>query len=202
MSKTILHIDASARKNGSLSREISKHLVDKLAKQTGQEVVYRDLAESDLPLVTEKHIEAYYTREEDRSDEQKAMLSITDKYIAELKAADTLVIAAPIYNFSVPAALKAWIDLVCRVGETFVYTENGPQGLTGIDKAYIVVASGGVPLGSPVDFNSAYLQQVCNFIGVKESEVIDATGSNKDAQLTIEKAKTSINNMINESVSA
>ena len=112
------------------------------------------LAKTDLPLITESHIGAYFTPADRRNDEQKSLLTISDQLISELKAVDTLVIGAPIYNFSVPAALKAWIDLVCRVGETFVYTENGPKGLLNIDKAYLVVPAGGTAIGSDIDFNS------------------------------------------------
>jgi FMN-dependent NADH-azoreductase len=198
MSRRILHIDASARQNGSISREITNYLSSELKNETDREIIYRDLSKSELPLVTEQHIEAYYTPKQDRTEEQKSLLAISDGLIDELKAVDTLVIGAPIYNFSVPAALKAWIDLVCRVGETFVYTDTGPKGLLDIDKAYIVVAAGGVAIGSDVDFNSNYLKQICRFIGVKESVIIDASGSKQNPEDLIEQGKQQANNLVKE----
>lgn len=196
MSKTILQIDASARLNGSLSREVANYVSNTLAQQEQASIVYRDLASTELPLLTEAHIGAYYTAKDQRSPEQKQLLSISDQLIDELKAADILVIGAPIYNFSVPAALKAWIDLVCRVGETFVYSDQGPQGLLATKKAYIVVSAGGTPIGSEVDFNSAYLQQICRFVGIDESYVIDVSGSKRDPETLIDFAKQQVQQLI------
>jgi FMN-dependent NADH-azoreductase len=202
MSKRILQINSSARINGSLSREVTQYLTDQLQGYTQQEILHRDLSETDLPLLTEEHIGAYFTPKEQRDQQQKELLAISDELITELKAADTLVIGAPIYNFSVPAALKAWIDLVCRVGETFVYSENGPQGLLGIEKAYIVVTAGGTAIGSDIDFNSRYLQQICRFIGIKESHIIDVSGSKRDPETLIEFSKQQISSLLAEKVTA
>lgn len=184
------------RKGGSLSRELTRYLSGLLAQKSQAETIHRDLSVSTLPFVTEKHIGAYYTPKEQRSDEQRILLGDSDELIAELKAVNTLVIGAPIYNFSVPASLKAWIDLVCRVGETFQYGDSGPEGLLNIDKAYIVVSAGGTAIGSDIDFNSRYLQQICRFIGVKKSYVIDVSGSKRDPDTLIDFAKQQINNII------
>ena len=109
-----------------------------------------------------------------RSTEQNDALALSNQLIAQLQSADVLVIGVPIYNFSVPAALKAWVDQICRAGVTFQYTENGPQGLLEGKRAVIVIASGGVPIDSPADFATPYMKQVLSFIGITDVEVIPA----------------------------
>ena len=184
--RNILLVNASAAKSSSFSRRIAQTLVQKL----GGTVTERDVAEA-LPAVTEAWIEANYTDPDERTANHKAQLSLSDELVDELIAADTVVIGAPIYNFSIPASLKLWIDLVARVGRTFKYTENGPVGLLEGKKAYVVVASGGVPLGSPVDFNSPYLKQVLAFIGITDVEFIHVSSRSEtaieDATATVEK---------------
>jgi FMN-dependent NADH-azoreductase len=98
----------------------------------------------------------------------------SDELIAELTWADIVVIAAPIYNFGVPSALKAWVDYVCRAGLTFNYTETGPVGLLSGKRAILAITSGGVPVDSPVDFATPHLRQVLNFIGISEIQTVRA----------------------------
>ena len=112
----------------------------------------------------------------ERSEEQAELAAISDTLIAELQAADTIVISSPVYNFGVPASLKAWADLVARAGTTFKYTENGPVGLLEGKKAYITAASGGTPIGSDMDFMSSWLTFFLGFLGIKDVEVIAADG--------------------------
>lgn len=195
MSTTILQIDASPRADASLSRQVTRYIGQQLTDATDS-IIHRDLAKSELPLLTEAHIGAFFTPAEQRSAEQNALLRISDGLIEELRQAQQLVIGAPIYNFSVPASLKAWIDLVCRAGETFRYTENGPEGLLNIEQAYIVVSAGGVEIGSPVDFNSAYLKQVCHFIGIKDVHIIDVSGSKRDPETLIDHAKAQVDGLL------
>lgn len=193
MTKSILAISASAQQQNSLSRHLLAELLAYLDKteQIGT-LVERDLSRNDIALITEQHIGAFYTPKDERSEPQKQLLRQSDDLVAELQAADTLVIATPMYNFSVPASLKAWIDMVCRVGETFRYGDNGPEGLTNIDTAYIVVATGGVPIDSAYDFVVPYLKQVAAFIGVKEVKVVAADGSNSHREQALERARTTI----------
>ena len=96
------------------------------------------------------------------------------------------------YNFGVPATLKAWIDLVCRAGVTFRYTDNGPEGLLEGRPVDIVITSGGVPLGSPVDFVSGYLQQVFTFIGLDDVNIVGAAQMNVDADAGLAAARSQI----------
>jgi FMN-dependent NADH-azoreductase len=98
-------------------------------------------------------------------------LALSDTLIEELEAADTIVIGMPIYNFGMPAALKAWIDLMARPKVTFAYTESGPVGLLNDKRAIVAVASGGVPVDSPADFATPHLRQVLRFVGIDDITV-------------------------------
>ncbi|WP_422060017.1 FMN-dependent NADH-azoreductase [Sphingopyxis sp.] len=171
----ILRIDASARSQGSTTRSLTDHLVERLLGQSyGAKVVHRDLAATPPALLDESWVFANFTDDAERSAEQKAALASSDALIAELEAADTIVIGVPVYNFGIPAALKAWVDLIARARRTFRYTETGPEGLLTGKKAYLVVASGGVPVGSDYDFASRYMLQVLGFVGITDVTVIDA----------------------------
>ncbi|MFT5421949.1 MAG: FMN-dependent NADH-azoreductase [Candidatus Endobugula sp.] len=196
MSKTILQLDSSARFTGSLSREVTQYTAEQLVQSGTDTILHRDLAKTDLPLITEAHIGAYYTPKDERSDTQKQLLAISDELIAELRSADQFIIGAPMYNFSVTAALKAWIDLICRVGETFVYGNNGPEGLLAIERAFIIVSAGGTAIGSDADFSSPYLTQICHFIGIKNVHIIDVSGSQRDPDTLSEMAKQQVNSVI------
>lgn len=173
MQTQILHINSSGRVDGSVTRDISSQLVRQLQQHNGAEVQQRDLADG-LPFIDEQWIGANFTDPDQRSNEQKAALALSDKLVNELQQASHIVIAAPIYNFSVPAVMKAWIDLVARARVTFRYTENGPEGLLKGKKAYLVVASGGVPLGSEVDYASTYLRHVMGFLGIDDVTLVNA----------------------------
>ena len=166
----ILRIDASARKAGSSSRALADALLERLAPVN---IVTRDLTEA-LPFVTEDWVGANFTDEAERTDEQKQALALSDLLVAELFAADILVIGTPIYNFAVPAALKAWIDMVARARKTFHYTANGPEGLLTGKKAFVLVASGGTEIGSEIDFATGYLRHVLAFMGITDVSFIAA----------------------------
>ena len=177
----ILRIDASARTHGSTTRELADQLEARLVEQGyGALVTRRDLGLNPPPLLNEAWVGANFTDAAERSDEQKALLAASEELIGEIEAADTIIITAPIYNFSIPASLKAWIDQVARARRTFRYTEAGPEGLLKGKRAYIVFASGGVPLGSEVDFASAYLRHILGFVGISDVEFIAADGHQKD----------------------
>jgi FMN-dependent NADH-azoreductase len=112
--------------------------------------------------------------------------------IDELKSADTLVLAAPMYNFGIPASLKQWIDAICRAGVSFKYTEQGPVGLLGIQRAFIITATGGTPIGSEMDFASRYLEHICRFLGISEVFHIDASGSKGTPEQVIAQGKQQV----------
>jgi FMN-dependent NADH-azoreductase len=160
---TILHIDSSINGGESASRAISRSIVDQVkGANWGEEIVYRDLAAEPLPHLT---LEAF------------ADGSVLDEFLA----ADVVVIGAPMYNFTLPTQLKAWIDRIVIAGRTFRYTENGPEGLAGDKRVIIALARGGIYSdGSPaaaLEHLETYLRGVFNFVGI-EPEFVVAEGIN------------------------
>ncbi len=188
MSSTVLHIDSSARAENSVTRSLSAEITARLSPD---HVIRRDLA-TPLPLLDEAWVGANFTPADQRSDDQKALLAQSDALIAELKQADTIVIGTPIYNFSVPSTLKAWIDLVARAGVTFSYSEAGPKGLLEGKRAIIAVASGGTQAGSDIDFATTYLRHVLGFIGITNVELVAADQLSMDAEGSMARAKSAI----------
>lgn len=170
MTHTILHIDSSARQTQSTTRALSEQIIEKFE---GAAVIRRDLAQP-LPLIDEAWIAANFTPEEDRTDAQRDILALSDKLLDELQAADVIVIGLPIYNFSIPANLKAWVDLVARAGKSFRYTADGPQGLLTGKRALLAMASGGTRAGSEIDFATGYLRHILGFIGITDVEIVAA----------------------------
>ncbi|HCR94412.1 MAG TPA: FMN-dependent NADH-azoreductase, partial [Oceanicaulis sp.] len=171
----ILRINSSARKDGSLSRELSSLLADALAGETGN-VVVRDLADRPVPQVDADWVGANFTDPSERSDAQRETLKGSDALISELHAADHIVIGVAMYNFSIPSSLKAWIDQVARARETFRYSEAGPEGLLKGKTAWLVMASGGARLDSEADFATPYLRFILGFLGITDVRVIDGMG--------------------------
>jgi len=176
----ILRIDASARKTNSVTRSLADETLDHLASLNAVNITCRDVAEG-LAFVDEEWVAANFTPAETRTDAHKAKLALSDALVREVKAADTLVISAPIYNFGIPATLKAWVDMICRAGVTFRYTENGPVGLLEGKRAIILIASGGTPVGSDIDFATPYLKQAMAFIGITDVTIIAADAMGRDA---------------------
>lgn len=166
---TTLHIDSSARLQGSVTRDLTASIVAKL----GGPVIRRDLSEA-LPQIAENWVSANHTPADKRDAAQNDTLALSDQLIEEIKQSDTLVIGVPLYNFGIPAALKAWIDLIARAGVTFKYSETGPVGLLNGKRAILAVATGGVPVGTDVDFATGYMKHVLGFIGIKDVEVVSA----------------------------
>lgn len=166
----ILHIDASANTETSISRAASAKLVAKM----GGAVTYRDLAIDPLPQIDDVWAQARLTDPQGRSAQDTASLALSDTIVAEAIAADVIVIGTPLYNFAAPASLKAWMDLVARPRVTFKYTQDGPVGLLAGKKAVIAVASGGVPVGAPADFLSSHIRVFLEFLGITDVEIVDA----------------------------
>src|SRR5471032_2493169 len=141
----VLYINSSVRNSGSLSRQQSAAFIAKWqAAHPSDTIVTRDLTTNPVPHLTEQMMGAFFTPAEARNADQAHTIKISDTLVDELIAADVVVIAAPMYNFSVPSTLKAWIDHVARVGRTFKYGANGPEGQLGGKKVYVFTASGGV----------------------------------------------------------
>ncbi|MXQ09463.1 FMN-dependent NADH-azoreductase [Alphaproteobacteria bacterium GH1-50] len=191
MTLNILRIDASVRREGSVSRELNDKVIDRFAAAGDVAVTKRDLI-TPLPLIDETWIGATFTDPEDRTDEQTRALELSDDLIAELQAADTLVIGLPIYNFAIPSGLKAWIDLVSRRGVTFRYTESGPVGLLTGKRAIVTVASGGTEVGSDIDFATGYLRHALAFIGITDVLFVKADRLAIDAEATLKAAEAAV----------
>lgn len=210
---SILHIDSSARLEASNSRRITRYLVSRLeqrqvdgveeatdsaqtAAHQKQGTVTRDVGQALLPQISAQDlVDLHASTDSDRAS-LAAHTKLSETLIAELKAADTLVIGAPVYNFGVPVSLKQWIDYVARAGQTFRYTAEGPVGLTGVKHAFVVVSSGGTPIGSAMDHVSAHLKTVLGFLGVERVDIIDASGSKGEPEQVIAAAQAQIDALI------
>jgi FMN-dependent NADH-azoreductase len=166
MDRTILRVDSGADHAGSVTRQLADVLLAHLANPSDR--VVRRSATEGLPLVSGSWVEAAFANG-DRSE-----LALSDVLIDELLAADELVLVAPVYNFGIPAALKAWVDQVLRAGRTFRFDQNGSVGLATAQRAWIVTASGSTRVGSSLDFNTPYLRAVLGFIGIADVRVIAA----------------------------
>ena len=178
---TILHIDASINGDNSASRQLTGSVIDQLkGSNWGERVVYRDLAANPLPHLT---LDAF------------ADTSVLDEFLA----ADAIVIGAPMYNFTLPSQLKAWIDRILIAGTTFRYTDNGPEGLAGGKRVIIALARGGFyDANSPaasLEHLESYLRGVFNFIGI-EPEFVAADG----LAIGPEQRETSIKQALGETV--
>lgn len=189
---TTLHINSSANLDTSVTRGLTASIIEKLGHT---DVVLRDLALTPLPQITQTWTSARDTPKGERTPEQTEALAQSDALIEELRAADTIVIGVPVYNFSIPASLKAWIDLVARAGETFRYTENGPIGLLEGKRAILAIASGGTPLGSDMDFASGYMRHVLGFMGITDVTFVAADALALDASGTMARAQSQIDSL-------
>jgi len=184
----ILRLDASASPGDSSSRKLGDYLVHQLKQDNPAiETHERDL-NTDLSFIDSSWIAANFTASEEREAVQSARLAFSDELIAELNWADHIVLATPMYNFGVPATLKAWIDLICRAGITFRYGANGAEGLLKGKRVDIIITTGGAPLHSPVDFVSGYLRQVFGFIGIEDINIIGADQMNVDGDASFARA--------------
>ena len=182
----------AGRYQGSTSRTLTGELIAALeSDRSSIHVRRRDLADG-LPFVDDAWIAANFTADEDRNSGQRDALAYSDQLVSELQEADVIVLGVPIYNFSIPAALKAWIDMIARARLTFHYTENGPKGLLQDKKAYVVISSGGVAVGSDYDFASPYLRHALAFVGITDIEFIAAEQLNSKFDDSIDAARVRI----------
>lgn len=190
----ILRLDASSRHDGSQSRLLADAFVARwMDRHPGSTLVRRDLAATPIPHIGPATIQGFYTPAADRGADLTAALLLSDQLIAEVRSADLLVIATPMYNFGVPSALKAWIDHVVRIGETFSYDGTGFAGLLGGRKAVIVAAygAGGYLDGGPfagADFLVPYLRFLLGFLGFADIETVGLEATTADPE-TVERGR-------------
>lgn len=173
----ILQINASARREASHSSRMADTIVAELRQKYPEaEVMRRDLARDPVPMLDEGALEALFTPAAERTPEQTARVAIDDRVIAEVQAADVLVLGVPMYNFGVPVQLKAWIDALARAGVTFRYTAQGSEGLLRGKKVYVALARGGLYRGTESDSQVPYLKTVLGFLGMSEVTFVYAEG--------------------------
>jgi FMN-dependent NADH-azoreductase len=191
----ILRVDSSGRgggqNGGSVTRELADLLIQGLVNRQPVRIATRDVAKG-LPFVDAHWIAANFTDPDQRDDAKRAALAQSDALVREVVDADVLVIGVPLYNFGVPATLKAWIDQIARARVTFRYTEHGPEGLLKGKKAYLVVATGGTQVGGAIDFATPWLKHVLGFLGITDVEIIAAERQMIQGDAAREQARTRI----------
>jgi FMN-dependent NADH-azoreductase len=171
---TILVIDSAVTGDASVSRTLVRAAVAELTGG-GSRVIYRDLGRNPVPHLTEDTVAG--VRGEPATETERAARALSDALIAELRAADIIVIGAPMYNFSVPTGLRAWFDHVLRAGETFSYSDAGPQGLLGGKRVIVVESRGGLYSEGPAqafDFQEPYLRHLLGFVGLTDVSFVRA----------------------------
>ena len=176
---TLLKINASLfSANGQSSQLAERFAAAWQASHPGSRVVERDLAANPVPHLDGARFMAFLAKPEERSAEQQTVVDFSDALIAELRAADVIVIGLPMYNFGIPSQLKAYFDHLARAGVTFRYTATGPEGLITGKKVYVLATRGGVYAGTPQDSQTAYVRDFLGFIGMTDVEFIYAEGLN------------------------
>lgn len=184
---SILHITSSANPGPSTSTLLGTEAAAKI----GGPVTTRDVTRGLRPIDAD-WVAANFTPEADRDAAARTLLAQSDELVAELKAHDTLILSSPLYNFGITAALKNWIDLVCRAGVTFRYTESGPVGLIENTRGIIITTTGGTPANGELDHASPYLRQIMKFIGITDITTIAADRILADADKAKAEAREAI----------
>ena len=174
----ILQINASARQ-GANSTRVADSIVARLRKDNpSASLTLRDLARNPHPILDEVALGALFTPADQRTPEQAARVALDDALIAEVQAADVIVLGVPMYNLGVPVQFKSWIDAIARAGVTFRYTENGPQGLVTGKKVFLALARGGRYQGTSTDSQTPYLKTILGFLGMSDVVCIHSEGLN------------------------
>lgn len=196
----ILHIDSSPRAERSLSRQLTKEFIN-LWKQIHPHdtITYRDLGHSPVPFIDESWIAASFSPPEKFNPELASALSISDELIDELLAADLYVFGIPMYNYSIPANFKAYIDQIVRVRRTFMVGADGYEGLVKDKKMLVITTRGGSYAASSLDFQAPFLQAVFELIGITDITFIHAENlsmGTEDRQQSLAAARQAIQQLI------
>jgi FMN-dependent NADH-azoreductase len=184
---TLLKIDVSPRGDHSISRQLgSRFATEWQSNHVGGEIVTRDLATTKIPYVDLPWIAGAFSAPDQHTAEHKAALKLSDEFIGEFLSADEVVITTPMYNFGIPAVLKAWIDHIVRLNKTFSFGPDGLKGLAAGKKVTVIIASGSeYTVGSPLEsynLEGPYFRVVFGFIGITDLTIVHAGGTNKVAQ--------------------
>ncbi|GED46003.1 FMN-dependent NADH-azoreductase [Vreelandella aquamarina] len=178
MTTRALLVTSSILGDNGQSNALASHFQQQAAARDGVAVTHRDVVANALPHLAIEELGAWQTPADERTTEQQALAAHSDELLAELRANDVLVLAVPMYNLGIPSQLKAWFDRVLRAGETFRYTENGPQGLIEGKRAIILAARGGQYAGTEFDSQTPHLKTMLGLMGISDVEVVFAEGLN------------------------
>lgn len=185
----ILHIDSAVTGSDSVTRQLTADIAERL-KQANPDatVTYRDLNKG-VPAIDSTWYESVRKGVDEPTAAQQDRISDSDSLLGEVQEADTLIIGLPIYNFTLPAPLKSWLDQIARAGVSFRYTENGPEGLLKNKRAIVAYASGGTPFGSDMDFASDYMRHMLGFLGITDVSFVAADRLMMDRDASLARAK-------------
>ena len=191
----ILHIDSAITGEDSVSRKLTAEIVSRLrAANPGAGVTYRDL-NTGVPGIDTDWFKAVRLAPANPTAEQQALVATSDAYLREVQDADVLVIGLPIYNFTLTAQLKNWLDQIARAGLSFRYTEAGPEGLLKGKRAIFAYTAAGTPFGSDLDFASGYLRHMLGFLGITDVEFVAADGLAFDREAGLARANAALENL-------
>ncbi len=198
----VLMIKSSPSGEHSVSSEVADHLMSQLKERsTNYQFTIRDLNQAPAPQYTSEVLDAFYSDQTTLNDAQKAISAPSERYIDELKAADIIVFASPMHNFSISSLLKSYIDQICRIGYTFSYSANGPEGLVK-GKQAMIISSAGMDFQNDehqaIDFQTPYLEHVLRFIGFESIHVVPVQGlgrSDIDPQMIKNIAKEKVSQL-------
>jgi FMN-dependent NADH-azoreductase len=172
----ILQINSSARSTGSESSRLADVIVARIAAEKTSTLVKRDLGANPHPALDEPTLQALFTPADQRTAEQAARVALDDALIAQVQAADVIVIGAPMYNFGMTVQLKGWFDAIARAGVTFRYTETGPVGLLQGKKVYVALTRGGMHRDGATDTQVPHLKTILGFLGMTDVQFVYAEG--------------------------
>lgn len=188
----ILHIDSAITGDASVSRKLTADIVAKLtASNPDATVTHRDLNDG-VPAIDSAWFEAVRLAPESPTPEQQRLIAISDAYLAEVQAADVLVIGLPVYNFNLPAQLKNWLDQIARAGKSFRYTAEGPEGLLTGKRAIIAYSAAGTPMGSDLDHASGYIRFMLGFLGITDVDFVAADRLAMDREAGLARAQDAL----------
>lgn len=176
---TLLQINTSLfGENGNSSQLTRRFIARWQTAHPDGRVVVRDLQSDPLPHLDAERAGALFSKPESRTPQQQAIVDLSDALLAELKAADVVVIGLPMYNFGIPSTLKTWFDHIARAGVSFRYTAKGPEGLVGDRKVYVMAARGGFYQGTPADTQTPFVRDFFKLLGIRDIEFVYAEGLN------------------------
>lgn len=176
---TLLYVKGSIFGDHGQSSQLAEKFINRWKEShDNADVVVRDLATDVPPYLDAARVSALFTPAESRTAEQNEVVAYSDALIAEINNADAIVIGMPMYNFTIPAQLKSYLDHLCRAGVTFKYTETGPVGLLESKPVYVITARGGLYKDTPLDSQTPFIKTILGFIGLSDVTMIHAEGLN------------------------